>query len=253
MSKDMEKASNVPAWMAKGVEKFSPTTGHYDTVPVEINLGDAFEAFLQTFYRRLETSVQYKGGTLGFDYIGWKSYVYTLVDSRVHHVMREYGASAPIIHYNSDAAVPVLVEKILSSIGIAKVGKFTGITFVPSFTVEADQLLSRLQFRQMTLELKTVMEAGGITFGDVAYERKTEGVLDMMAMQYLRNGFADVQGPLFNERTSSGVYSHAEMSPAYAPLAFLLGLRQMQSLLGARVFYADESAFEEHLITLATA
>jgi len=254
MSKDMEKAgTNVPSWMTKGIEKFSPTTGKYDRVAVVINLGEAFDAYLRTFYRRLTTAVQYKGGTLGFTPEQWSAYVYTLIDSRVHHVMREYGASAPLIYHNADAAVPVLIEKILSSIGTASVGKHTGITLVPQFDVDEKKILTRPEFREMTLELKTVMDAGSITYGDVAYERKTEGVLDMMAMQYLRNGLADVQAPPLDRMTTPGVYSHAEMAPVYAPLAFLLGLRQMQSLLGARVFYADETAFEDHLITLASA
>jgi hypothetical protein len=205
------------------------------------------------FYRRLVASVQYKGGTLSFTQEQWSAYVYTLIDSRVKHTTRELGSPTPIIHYNSNAAVPVLVEKILSSIGMVKLGKNTGITLVPSFEIEADHLLTRAGFNEMTLELQTVMEAGSITYSDVAYERKQEGVADMMAMQHLRNGLADVQGGAYNHRTTAGVYAHAELQPAYAPLAFLLGLRQIQSLMGARVFYADESAFEDHLITLASA
>jgi hypothetical protein len=250
MSKDMEKGG-VPSWMAAGAEKFSPTKAKSDEVPVLINLGEAFDRYIRMYYRRLQSAVDHKGGTLGFDVVAFRKYIYTLIDSRVKHVMRYAGAPRPIVHYNTEAAVPTLVEKALTSIGRVKLDKL-GIIFVPAFEATPEELLTIQEFNELTLELQTVM-ANGFTYGDVAYDRKPEGAPDMMVMQYLHNGLADVQAPPFDRRTEPGVYSHAEYSPAFAPLAFLFGLRQMQSLLGARVFYADESAFEEHLINLAAA
>lgn len=250
MSKDMEKAG-IPAWMAQGTDKFAPSRARTDEVAVVINLGEAFDEYLRMYYRRLTAAVDHKGGRLSFSGEDFRRYIVTLLDSRVKHVMRYKGAPRPIVHHNTDAAVPTLVEKALSSIGKVKLND-VGITLVPAFTPEEDELLSITQFNEMTMELQTVM-ANGFTYGDVAYDRKPEGAPDLMVMQYLQNGLRDVEPAPYGRRAEPGVYSHEAKSPAFAPMAFLLGLRQMQSLLGARIFYADTSAFEEHLVNLAAA
>lgn len=249
MSKDMEKAT--PAWMSDGKEKFSPVRATSDRVPVAINLGEPFERYLQMYYRRLTAAAELKGGRFSLAYETFRRYIFTLLASRVNHVNRQEGAPAPVVHYNAEAAVPSLVEKALSSIGRVTL-KESGITLVPTFVVDKELLLTRQEFSDVTLSLR-MFEDLGFQFADVAYPRNVEGTPDLMSMQFLQNGLADVQPAPYNRPTPSGVYSHAEKSPVYAPIAFILGLRQLQSLLGARVFYADEATFEEHLIVLAAA
>jgi hypothetical protein len=91
----------------------------------------------------------------------------------------------------------------------------------------------------MTNQIKAATQ-NGFEMAPEAYDRNPAGALDMMSMQYMQDGLA-------------GVYSHQKGSPAFAPLAFLFGLRQMQSLLGSRVFYADSVSLSHCLIELAAA
>lgn len=236
MSKDMEK-EGLPSWLTAGTERFAPQAIDHHDEPVEIALGEAFERYLTVYFGRLQYAVDERGGRLSVTLEEFQRYIQTLIDSRVKHVRRYLGEPAPRVHYRTPAAVPTLVEKALSSIGKVDVPD-VGITLIPTFTPTVE-LLTLSEFHDVTNKLRAVM-ANGFTYGAQAYDRNEGGAPDLMVMQFLQGA-------------PDGVYSHRNASPAFATLAFFFGLRQMQSLLGARVFYADSVSLLHHLIELAAA
>jgi hypothetical protein len=242
MSRDMERVgSSEPAWLTADTEMFAPKAVNHRDVLVEINLGEAFEIYIQKYFDRLRYLVTSKGGILEFDSVELSRYVETLIDSRVAYVTRDRigGGRSRVLNYNTPAAVPTLIEKVLSSIGIVELGDKTGITFVPTFTPKL-ALMSKLEFHEMTQKLRPIMDMG-VTYSTVAYDRNDSGTPDLMMMQYIQGAKED------------GVMSHKPGSPVYVPIALFLGLRQLEALLGSRVYYADAESLKQHIAGLAAA
>jgi len=237
---ETRNASREPAWLVDGSEEFAPVGAPHEDVMVEIDLDWVFPKFIRLVYNRLIMAVEIRGGTLSITEEEVLRYCTTLIDSRVKYCMRFRNGVPPVVDKYTPAAVPTALEKILSLIGRVKVPEY-GITFLPTFqpTVE---LMTVSEFNVTTQKLQTIMLSDGITFGEVAYDKNPEGNVDFMSMQVLRNATG-----------SPGVYSHEKMAPCYAVLAFVVGLHQINSLMGARVFYAHEQVLEEHLIRLAAA
>jgi len=167
------------------------------------------------------------------DLVTFQKYIRTLIVSRVNHVNHD----RVIVYPTDPIRVPTFVHVTLQGIGYVKT-EDVGIDFTPVIDVPFDQLLDANEMAAVS-NLLAPLEWAGYTLA-YGYDRDIKGSYDLMAMQYIQ------------ETLQYGVYGHDRSAAiAFAPVAYFLGLRQVTSLLGERIKYADEVTLSTRLRTLA--
>jgi len=221
------------SFLAAGSERLVAMPDGERIVPVTINLGEAFDDWVVSYIRGAIAMVASRGGVLNVDELTFQKYVKTLIVSRVAHVNH-----ARVIVYPTDPIrVPTFIHVALQGIGYVKT-EDVGIDFTPVIDVPSDELLNAAEMADVSMALAPLEWAGyTLAYG---YDRDIKGSYDLMAMQYVQ------------ETIRNGVYGHDRTAAiAFAPVAYFLGLRQVTSLLGERIKYADEVTLSTRLRTLA--
>jgi hypothetical protein len=233
MSKDMKK--EVPSILIDGSKDLVQRPVDVRDVDVEVSLGEPFDFWVDEHYSNMDSEIRSRGGQIGFELDEYRTYVRTLIASRVAYVRRE----RYIIHPTTRVAVPTLVSAVLSSLGVVHDDEH-GLTFIPKLSLPGE-LMTDDDMRRISNKLE-VLSHFGFVFA-MGYERDRRGMYDLMVMQYLLDGD---QGP--------GVYSHTRSPhPGFSMVAYFLQLKQLQDLLGARISYGNRETMRSHLRGLAVA
>jgi len=215
-------AGEVPSQLQSVANRIVPRPVDIVEEPVTINLGVAFDTLVIEFYSYARATLLAHGGELTFTSEEYSSYVRTLIASRVNYVnKRRY-----VVDPTDRIVVPTIVNMALAAIGRVEV-EGVGVIFIPAYVTQENELLTYDQMVAISNQLEPLKYMGfQFAYG---YERDRRGAFDLMSQQYVEN---HEKGP--------GVYSHNRTpSGAFSPLAFMLGLRQLHMLLGARVVYSD--------------
>lgn len=221
------------SFLAAGCEELVAMPVGEVRVPVLINLSEAFNDWTESYHRSAVMALSSRGGVFTITLDEFKRYILTLVCSRVDYVNNDN----PIVKPHLPLRVPTLVHVALQGIGEAETEQ-TGVTFVPVHEVDRASLFPRAEMIEISDRLAD-LEWVGFNFAN-GYDRDSKGAYDLMAMQYLQ------------QTLRAGVYSH-DRTPAiaFAPIAYFLGLKQVHSLLGERVIYADEVTLNTRLKLLS--
>jgi hypothetical protein len=202
-------------------------------VAVSINLGEPFDDWVDSYHRSAVMALSSKGGHFTLELNDFRKYVMTLICARIDYV----NAANPVVKPFLPLRVPTLVHVALQAIGEAETEQ-TGVIFVPTHDFSRSDQFNQSEMIEISDRLAD-LEWAGFNFAN-GYDRDSKGAYDLMAMQYLQGTIRD------------GVYSH-DRSPAiaFAPVAYFLGLKQLHSLLGERVIYADEVTLNTRLKLLS--
>jgi len=234
MGRDSRNNSGVPQELQSTAGRFVPRPVDVQEVPVLINLSQAFDDFVAEYFQFAETTLAAHGGSWNLDLDTFRKYVRTLIHSRVKWVRRERYT----VHPTDNVVVPTLISHALAAMGRVDLDE-VGIVFVPDYNPVKEEVLTADQALQVSAALKP-LSFMGFSFAR-GYERDRRGAFDLMALQYLEN---HEKGP--------GVYGHdRKAAQAFAPVSYLLGLRQLQTLLGTRVVYGDSVSLTTALRQLA--
>lgn len=229
MSKDMQK-ENIPSILVENSKDLTKRPQDVRDVEVEIKFGHAFEDYIREYYMHADAVVATRGGTLGFDLVEFEAYVRTLIASRVAYVRNRRHVVKP----TARLMVPTILSFALNGLGIVKLDQY-GLVLLPTITTTGD-LLDEDSMRRVSNRLE-MLQYFGFVFSPQAYDKDSRGAADLMVLQFLTD---QPLGP--------GVYSHTDSShPAFALLAYLFELKQLQGLLGARIIYGDEVSLRSHL------
>lgn len=230
----MGKGSNTPSELQAASERLAPRPVDVQEEEVVINLGQPFEDYLSEYFQYLDATVHARGGTLGFTLEDFQKYIRTLIHSRVAWVRRERYR----VHPTDDVCIPTVVSLALAALGRVNLDE-VGIVLVPSFDAPSSELMTGAEVMSFS-KLLEPLRFMNITFAK-QYERDRRGAFDLMALQYIEN-----------HEKGSGVYAH-DRSPAkaFAPVSYLLGLKQLHTLLGSRVVYGDAVSLTTALRELA--
>jgi hypothetical protein len=235
MSNDKSK-KDIPSILVENSRDLVKRPQDVREVDVEVNFGRAFEDYLTEYFRHADSTLVAHGGTLDLTFEEFEMYIRTLVASRVAYIR---GDRYPI-HATSRVVVPTVVSFALGSLGIVKVDTY-GLVLIPKLS-DPGELMDEASMRRVSNKLE-VLAHFGFVFATQAYDRDKRGALDLMIMQYLTD---QPKGP--------GVYSHTlDGHPAFALIAYFFELKQLQSLLGARIIYGDELTLRSHLRGLVVA
>lgn len=222
------------SFLAAGSERLVAMPDGERIVPVTINLGEAFDDWVKTYIQTAQSHVLARGGTLFVDDIKFAMYVRTLIWSRVAYV----NGRRPVVHPTDLIRVPTFLHVALQGIGRVLTEE-VGIVFEPAIDESIDGLLTADEMIDVSSKLAP-LEWVGYTMA-IGYDRDKKGSYDLMAMQYIQ------------ETIRNGVYGHDRTAAiAFAPVAYFLGLRQVTSLLGERIKYADEVTLSTRLRALSS-
>jgi len=235
---DKGKDSRIPTELQAAAHRITPIPIAVQDEDVTINLGHAFDDFVSEYYQRLVSSVEMGGGRFQLELVDFRKYIATLVASRVDYVRGRTYTVAP----RDSILVPTLVNLALAGIGKVVIDE-VGITLVPEHGVKKENQLSYLEMDTISKKLELFRHTMSFTFSR-GYELDKRGAFDLMALQYIE-GSKEVA-------TLDGVYAHNKQpSAAYAPVSYFLGLKQLHTLLGARIMYADSVTLMTSLRSLA--
>lgn len=229
MSRDMQK-DNIPSILVENSKDLIKRPQDVRDVDVEIKFGVAFEDYIREYYLHADATVVSRGGALGFELAEFEAYVRTLIASRIAYVRHERHVIKP----TTRLMVPTVLSFALNGLGLVKLDQ-QGLVLRPIITTTGD-LLDETSMRRVSNRLE-LLQHFGFVFAPQAYDRDNRGAADLMVLQFLTD---QPLGP--------GVYSHTDSShPAFALLAYLFELKQLQGLLGARIIYGDEVSLRSHL------
>jgi hypothetical protein len=234
MSKDLGK-KELPSVLVEASRDLVARPKDVVTVDVVVDLGEAFDDYISEYHRFADSTLHAHGGELNVTLAELSAYVRTLIYSRINYVRRD----RYVVHPTTRLVVPTLVSSALASLGEVKADEF-GVILRPIAPATEVVLLDKEEMQSISNRLE-VLTHFGFTLA-IGFERDRRGSLDLMVMQYLAN------------EVPAGVYSHTRSPhPAYALVAYFLGLKQLTSLFGNRIVYGRRDDLLAHLRGLAVA
>lgn len=228
------KRLEIPSELQAVAQTFVPRPAGIKVVDVSVTLGQPFEDYLKSWLRHADAIVLSHGGTFLVTEDDFSWYIRTLIRSRVRWVRGQRTAIRP----ESRLAIPTVVCLLLAGIGRVELHD-VGVHWWPSLADDSDiTQADLLRATRITTDLEILKEYGySLSLG---YEKDKRGAFDLMVQHH------DPEGD-----EGDGVYSHSrEASKELTPAAYLLGLRQLTTLLGSRVIYADAMSCEVALARL---
>lgn len=221
------------SFLAAGSEGLVAMPDGEAIVQVQINLEQAFEDWITNFYETAEATVAASGGQFLLTIEEFRLYVRTLIASRIDFV----NSRRAIVGPTEEVRVPTFLHVTLQALGKVE-SEEMGVWLIPVYDETMGPLLSldevlSISNRLAPLEWVGYQMARG-------YDRDKRGAFDLMAMQFILDG------------VRRGVYTHdPKAQTVFAPVAYFLGLQQLQVLLGQRIKVVGDLTVKTRLRALA--
>lgn len=224
------KKSVDTSFLAAGSEGLVAMPDGEPTVEVRIRLLQPYIDWCESFFETANASVLMAGGRLDVTLEEFLAYVKTLVAARVDYVRGRRAVVGP----TEIVRVPTFIHVTLQGIGEV-FSEDQYLWLIPEHDILLEEMLSPEQMISVSNRLSPLDFVGyQMAMG---YDRDKRGAYDLMAMHYII------------ER--AGVYSHdAEVELAFAPVAYFLGLQQVQVLMGERIRVAEDVTLKTRLRAL---
>lgn len=220
------------SYLAAGSERLVAMPDGEELITVTINLGDAFDSWVEGYLSAAIAQVAARGGTLSIGLDEFKAYVRTLIQSRVDYVQNR----RVIVHPTELVRVPTFVHVTLAGLGVVETEQI-GVKFVPEVQFDPSTLMSLQAMNEMSNRLAPLEYVGYVLAR--GYDRDKRGSYDLMSMQYIVS------------EVKNGVYGHDRTaSVAFAPVAYFLQLLQVKPLLGERIRFGETSTLRARLDAL---